>query len=231
VDGLPQQQSAWHSFPNWVRSFPKLGTRKSIATTVAPAGLADALFTPVQQRVLGLLFGQSQRRFQSAELIRLAGSGTGATHRVLKRLADAGLVRATGEGNQLFYQADMKSPVYKELAGLVRKTIGVAGLLHEALVPLADRIRAAFVYGSVAGGTDRATSDIDLMVIADDLEYPALFEAVQKAERQLGRTVSPNLMTFKDWRRKLAKADSFVARIQARPRVFVIGSDDDIDAT
>src|SRR5258706_10628312 len=107
-----------------------MGTASS---KVPRSAIAGALFTPVQQRVLGLLFGQSQRRFQSAELIRLAGSGTGATHRVLKRLADAGLVRATGEGNQLFYQADMKSPVYKELVSLVRKTIGVAGPLHEAL--------------------------------------------------------------------------------------------------
>lgn len=234
VEGLPERLPTFSSslafVPKLGTIVPEMGTRKSNTIALAPAGLADALFTPVQQRVLGLLFGQSQRRFQSAELIRLAGSGTGATHRVLKRLADAGLVRTTGEGNQLFYQAEMKSPVYKELVGLVRKTIGVAGPLHEALVPLADRIRAAFVYGSVAGGTDKAASDIDLMVIADDLEYPALFEAVHDAERQLGRTVSPNLMTFKDWHRKLASADSFVARIQARPRVFVIGSDDDIDA-
>ncbi len=204
-----------------------MGTRKPKADHAAPAGLADALFTPVQQRVLGLLFGQPQRRFQSAELIRLAESGTGATHRVLKRLAEAGLVRAAGEGRQLYYQAESKSPVYRELVGLVRKTIGIAGPLREALVPLADRIRAAFVYGSVAGGTDRAASDIDLMVIADDLDYPTLFDAVHAAERQLGRAVSPNLMTSKDWRRKLMNADSFVARVQACPRLFVIGSDDE----
>ena len=57
-------------------------------------GLADVLFTPVQQRVLGLLFGQPERRFQSGELIRLANSGTGAVHRQLARLAEAGLAVA-----------------------------------------------------------------------------------------------------------------------------------------
>jgi len=62
------------------------------------SGLAGALFTPVQQRVLGLLFGQPERRFQTAELIRLAGSGTGAVHRQLQRLAGAGLVIVSSEG-------------------------------------------------------------------------------------------------------------------------------------
>jgi predicted nucleotidyltransferase len=209
---------------------PEMGTHKPApdhATTTT--GLAGALFTPVQQRVLGLLFGQPQRRFQSVELIRLAGSGTGATHRVLKRLAESGLVRASVEGRQLYYQANSKSPVFKELAGLVRKTVGIVGPLREALSPLAKGIRAAFVYGSIASGMDRAQSDIDLMVIADDLDYPALFEAVQAAERQLGRAVSPNLMSAKEWRRKRGQPDSFVARIKGRSRLFVIGSADDLD--
>lgn len=204
---------------------PDMGMPKP--TDTVPTGLADALFTPVQQRVLGLLFGQPQRRFQSAELIRLAGSGTGATHRVLKRLAECGLVSASMEGRQLYYQANPASPIFEELAGLARKTVGLVGPLREALLPIAGRIRAAFVYGSVASGTDRAESDIDLMVIADDLDYPTLFEAVQAAERQLGRPVNPTLMTAKEWRRKRAQSDSFAARLRGRPRLFVIGTDDE----
>jgi hypothetical protein len=131
--------------------------------------MADVLFTPVQQRVLGLLFGQPERRFQSAELIRLAGAGTGAVHRMVTRLAATGLLRVETSGNQKFYQANERAPVYAELVGLVRKTVGIAGPLQAALAPLAHRIAAAFVYGSVAKGSDHAASDIDLMVIADDL--------------------------------------------------------------
>jgi predicted nucleotidyltransferase len=190
--------------------------------------LADALFTPVQQRVLGLLFGQPGRRFQSVELIRMADSGTGATHRLLKRLADSGLVRASVEGRQKYYQANAESPVFDELVGLVRKTVGLAEPLREALAPIADRINAAFVYGSVAAGEDRAGSDIDVMVIAENLDYPTLFEALQAVERQLGRPVNPNLMTLKEWRRKQAETDSFAARLRNRPRLFVVGSEDDL---
>ena len=204
-----------------------MGTVKAIDPPAAPTALADALFTPVQQRVLGLLFGQPARRFQSAELIRLVRSGTGATHRLLQRLAQTGLVRASTEGQQKYYQANADSPVFGELLGLIRKTVGLAGPLREALAPLGGRIQAAFVYGSVASGQDRADSDIDLMVIAEELDYPTLFETLQAAEQQLGRAVNPNLMTPGQWRRKRAQPNSFAARLLERPRLLVLGDEDD----
>ncbi|RPJ54383.1 MAG: nucleotidyltransferase domain-containing protein [Acidobacteria bacterium] len=204
-----------------------MGTTKHQLAT-APSRLADALFTPVQQRVLALLFGQPGRRFQSAELIRLAGSGTGATHRLLKRWAESGLVSVTIDGHQKYYQANGESPVFGELVGLVQKMVGLIGPLREALAPVADRIEAAIVYGSVASGQDQAQSDIDLMVIGEELDYQTVFEAVQPAERKLGRPVNPNLMTLREWRSKREQPDSFEARLVGKPRLFVLGSDDDI---
>ena len=208
---------------------PGMGTTTETPSHPAPAGgLAGALFTPVQQVVLGLLFGQPDRRFQSGELIRLADSGTGAVHRVLTRLAGAGLVSVERVGNQKYYQANRASPVFAELHGLILKTSGLLGPLRAALAPLAGRIHAAFVYGSVAKGTVRAASDIDLMVIADEIDYAELFEALQPVETVLARTVSPNLMTLPEWRRKQKQA-GFVARIAGEPRLFVLGSNDDLD--
>src|SRR4030081_2360439 len=89
------------------------------------SAVASALFTPVQQRVLALLFGQPDRRFQSAELIRLAAGGTGAVHRQLQRLSDAGLVTVTRDGNQKYYAATADAPVFAELRGLIVKTVGI----------------------------------------------------------------------------------------------------------
>lgn len=191
-------------------------------------GLADALFSPVQQRVLGLLFGQPRRRFQSAEVIRLARSGTGAVHRCLTQLAEVGLVTVTRSGNQKHYQANRASPVFPELHRLIVKTVGIAGPLRRALDPKARKIHAAFVYGSVAKRTETARSDIDLMVITDALTYPDVFQAVQSAERVLARSVNPNVMTLAEWRAKRAKGGSFAARVAHGPRLFVIGSDDDL---
>ena len=174
------------------------------------------------------MFGQPERRYLSAELIAMVASGTGATHRVLKRLAEAGLVREEVQGRQKYYQANSESPVFGELVGLVRKTVGLADPLRSALEPLAERIRAAFVYGSVAAGGERASSDIDLMVIADDLDYPTLFEALASAEGELGRTVHASLMTLADWKRRRSEMDGFAAKVAEGPRLFVVGSDDQL---
>ena len=148
-------------------------------------------------------------------------------HRQLTRLATAGLVSAEMVGNQKYYRANAASPVFEELRSLIAKTSGLAQPIAAALEPLRDRIRAAFVYGSVAKGNDTAASDIDLMVIADNLAYSDVFEALQSAETTLGRPVNPSVMTPADWARKLGQA-GFAARVRAQPRIFVIGTDDDL---
>jgi len=220
--------ASWLGIPKRGTIIPDMGTRGADPPPPAPTALADVLFTPVQQRVLGLLYGQPERRFQSAELIRLAGAGTGAVHRLLTRLAATGLLRVEAVGNQKFYQANERAPVYAELVSLVRKTVGLAGPLQAALAPLADRITAAFVYGSVAKGSDRTGSDIDLLVVANELDYATLTTALAAAEETLARPVNPNLMSRAEWRRKRAEPDSFAARIAAQPKVFVIGAEDEL---
>jgi len=192
-------------------------------------GTAGALFTPVQQRVLGLLFGQPDRPFQSAELIRLARGGVGAVHRQLERLAESGLVTVTRMGNQKHYQARRDSPVFEELHSLVVKTVGVADPLRRALESKATAIRAAFVYGSVARGTDRAGSDIDLMVVSESLGHADVFGALHGVEAALGRKVNPTVMTLGQWRAKRLRPDSFINRIVRQPRLFLIGSEDDLE--
>lgn len=207
------------------RLIPNMGMNEA---KVLEGGLAEALFSPVQQRVLGLLFGQPERRFQSAELIRMADSGTGATHRVLKRLARSGLVQVHQRGREKHYQANPASPIYEELVGLVRKTVGLVEPLREALWPVRERVLAAFVYGSVASGSDRADSDIDLLVIARDLDYATLFEALRGAEQKLGRRLHPTLLAPEEWQRKRGGGESLASRIEGGSRLFVIGSENDL---
>jgi predicted nucleotidyltransferase len=202
---------------------PNMGT-----SMPEPTGLAAVLFSPVLGRVLGLLFGQPDRSFQSAEIIRLAGSGTGATHRVLTRLASVDLVMVTRSGNQKHYQANRSAPVFDELHKLVVKTVGVVAPLRNALHMRVDDVQAAFVYGSVAKGTDKAGSDIDLMVVSDRLDHSDLFDILSTAESALGRSVNPTVMSRKEWRAKRADAASFAARVAAGPRLFVIGAESDL---
>jgi len=200
-----------------------------VTSNPASCGLAEALFSPVQRKVLGLLFGQPERVFQSAELIRLAASGTGAVHRQLRRLEDAGWVRVSRVGNQKHYQANKACPAYEELRGLIVKTVGLVEPIRKALEPLSDRIAVAFIYGSIAKGEAHAGSDVDLLIVSADVGLGDLYEHLQDAETALGRTVNPNIMTAAEWKKKRDVPDSFVARIASQPRLFVLGDADELD--
>jgi predicted nucleotidyltransferase len=192
------------------------------------AGLSEALFSNVQGRVLALIFGHPERSFYTSEIVRNVHSGTGAVERELSRLQSSGLVSVERIGNQKHYRANRQCPIFEELTSLILKTVGLAEPLKKALEPHSQKIKAAFVYGSVAKRTDTAGSDIDLMVIGEDLSYSDLFEALPKAENILGRKVNPKFLSPKDWRRSLVKNDSFVKKISAQPKIFIFGSEDDL---
>lgn len=220
--------------PNSGFIIPKMGIKKTLgkskSATPVPMGVADALFTKVQQRVLGVLFGQPERSFYANELIELAGSGTGAVQRELARLESAGLVTVTRVGNQKHYQADAASSVYEELRGLVLKTSGLVDVLRAALQPLAARIEGAFVYGSVARQQDTAGSDIDLMVVSDTLTYADLFAALEDAAGRLGRPVNPTVYSRKELDRRVRSDNAFVKRVWSQPRLWVVGERLDLAA-
>lgn len=191
------------------------------------ASLADALFSKTQQRVLGVLFGRPDQSFFANEIVRLSGVGVGAVHRELAVLESAGLVTATRIGNQKHFQANRAAPIFEELRGIVLKTVGLADVLRKALAPLAARIGAAFVYGSVAKGTDTAKSDIDLMVVGEKVEYGDLFKLAPQAERTLGRKINPTVLTPGELDKR-SRDDGFHSRVLKQPKIFVLGSEDEL---
>lgn len=207
----------------------KRGSRKRRPRLPSP-GLADALFAKVQQRVLGVLFGNPGRSFYANEVIGLARSGTGAVQRELARLEASGLVTAIRVGKQKHYQANAASPVFEEVRALVLKTFGLADVLRAALAPLAEKIRAAFVYGSIAKGQDTAASDIDLMVLTDSLSYADLSTALEDASARLGRKVAPTIYSSKVLSKRVKQDNAFATRVLAQPKLWLIGSESDLAA-
>src|ERR1043165_3074759 len=180
---------------------------------MGPVSLSNALFSKVQQRVLALIFGQPERSFYTSEIVRNVDSGTGAVTRELSRLQGSGLVSVERIGNQKHYRANHESPVFEELHSLVMKTVGLAGPIKKSLQPYASKIKAAFIYGSVANGTDTAQSDIDLMVVGDDLSNSDLYSALRNVESTLHRKVNPIFLSAKDWQRKTSVKRSEERRV------------------
>lgn len=162
--------------------------------------------------------------------MRHANSGIGAVQHELERLTRVGLLTVEPVGNQKHYRANPASPIYAELRGIVTKTFGVTDVLRDALVPLAKNIHLAYVYGSLARGTDSAASDVDVMIVSGSLTYADLFRALEPATIALGRTVNPTVYTQKELARRVKEGNAFVKRVLAQPKLWLIGDEDDLAA-
>src|SRR5260370_5727945 len=199
----------------------------NMGTTPHTISLSNALFSKVQQRVLALIFSHPERSFYTSEIVRKVCSGVGAVERELSKLERSGLVSVERIGNQKHYRANQAAPIFEDLRGLVEKRVGLAESIKKSFEPYADGIKSAFVYGSVAKGTDTAHSDIDLMVIGDSLNYSDLYTAAQNVERKLRRKVHPLFLSPDDRQRKISDKGSVFSKISHSPKIFIIGSQKD----
>ena len=190
-------------------------------------GVADALFTSTQQKVLALLFGQSDRSFFATELIALAGAGSGAVQRELTRFSESGLITVRMVGNQKHFQANKHSPIFNEVRQIVGKTFGLSKPLRDALQPIEEAIQLAIIYGSVARKIDTASSDIDLLIISDSLTLEDVFKALEPAEQRIGRQINPNLLTVDEYDLRRNESDSFINRIFEEEIICLIGNIDE----
>jgi predicted nucleotidyltransferase len=193
-------------------------------TTLTSVG--DLLFGQTRGRVLALLYGAADEPLFVRQIARQVETSVGTVQRELNLLADAGLIKRSTVGNQVFYQANQEHPEYPELQALLAKTTGVFQMLKTALAPLSPRINLAFVYGSVARGEEKATSDIDLMVIGA-ISLDEVLDAVGPVEKQLRRPVNPTIYSLEDVRARLREGNHFLQSLKKSKKVFLIGDEDE----
>lgn len=197
----------------------------SAKTPVSRIDPGKLLFGSYRGRLLGLLFMQPDRAFHLREIERSTGVPSGPAHRELKNLAAAGLLSSERVGNQVRYRANPASPIFAEVQGIVRKTVGLADVLREALGPLASRIHKAFLFGSIARGDHGPRSDVDLMVVGE-AAYEDVIGAVFPLAERLGREVNPVVLTRDEFESRVQDA-GFTQRVMSGPRIPLFGGMDD----
>jgi DNA-binding transcriptional ArsR family regulator len=190
--------------------------------------IAEALFTPAQQKLLALLFVRVDDALHLNEILRLTGMGSASLQRELKRLSDAGLIVSQRIGNIRQFRANKESPVYTELHGLIQKTFGLVGVLRTAMTNLAPAVSVAFVYGSIAKGSESAASDVDLMLIGESISYGELLSALAPAEKTLNRKINPTPYTVNDFLKRHQEQQHFLMRVLEQPKIFILGDENDL---
>jgi len=186
--------------------------------------LSAVLFPGYRRRVLGMLLLHPEESLHGREIARRTGLPAGTLTRELKRLADVGLLNRERRGNQLVYSANRRSPVFEELAGILRKTSGLADVVAESLGPITDRIDVAFIFGSVARGAETQGSDVDLMIIGS-VEFGAAVDALHPAQQQLARDINPKVFSNREWKAKVKERNPFVSDVLSKKKIFFVGDE------
>jgi DNA-binding transcriptional ArsR family regulator len=189
--------------------------------------LSAVLFPGYRRRVLGLLLLHPDESLHGREIARRTGLPAGTLTRELKRLAGVGLLTQEKRGNQTLYRANRASPIFPELAGILRKTSGLADVVADALDSVSDGIDVAFIFDSIARGAETAGSDVDMLIIGS-VDFGVVVDTLYPAQQQLGREINPKVYSVREWRNKLKEKDPFVMDVLEKPKIFLVGSADEL---
>jgi predicted nucleotidyltransferase len=189
---------------------------------MSTSSIGDALFTKTQQKVLSLIYGHPGKSFYTNEIMRWADMGRGTVRRELERMTSSGLLTISREGNQLHYQANPDCPIYEEVLSIVRKTFGVGNVIRDALSPQREKIDWAFIFGSVADGSEGSFSDIDLMIIGE-LGFAEAVTMLYPVQEKLGREINPKIYHRDEWMKMNHAKDAFLMKVLSRPKIDLIG--------
>lgn len=186
--------------------------------------LSTLLFNDYRRKVLGLLLLHPETRYHLREISRLTCTQPGTLTRELNKLAEAGLLLKERQGNQVLFAANRACPIYQELAGILRKTSGLADVLREALLPIAAKVQVAFVFGSMASDKATSDSDIDLMVIGD-CGFVEVVEHLYPSQSALQREINPKVYSVREWQALVVGQAAFVRDLLNKPQLFVLGNE------
>jgi len=191
--------------------------------------LGAALFGKSRRAVLGLLYSHPDQAFYLRQIARFSGTGIGAVQRELKRLAESGIISREAVGNQVHFQANKACPIFRELRSLIIKTAGVSDIVKTALSPLAERICVAFIFGSMASGEPHSQSDVDLLIVGD-VSLQETVTVLAPTQKSLGREVNPVIYSLIEFKEKLGNGHHFVTSVVKDDKIFLIGSEDELEA-
>jgi predicted nucleotidyltransferase len=189
--------------------------------------LCNGLFGKTRQAVLALLYGRADSSFYTKQILDTVKSGRGTVQRELKNLTDTGIIIREVQGRQVYYRANARCPIFDELKNIVRKTFGVADVIRQSLATNADKIRVAFIFGSVAKSTDDRSSDIDLMVVGK-ISFGDVVSLLTPAEQKLAREVNLVVYPIAEFKKKVKEDHHFVKTVLEDEKIFVIGNEDEL---
>jgi predicted nucleotidyltransferase len=191
--------------------------------------ILEALFTSHSRlEVLKLFFLRSSDRHYVREIASLTDQPVRAVQRELARLEQGGLLMSELDGNRKYYRANRDTPVFDELRSLLVKTAGLTDEIKGQLQNQSEQIDLAFIFGSFAKGEESSRSDVDILVIGS-ISARALAALIAQLKVDLEREINPTILPQVEFKQKLKASDPFILSIIQEPKIFLIGSEDELE--
>jgi len=173
-----------------------------------------------RQAILARTHLDPTREFYLRELVRLTELAPRTVQQEVDRLVEGDILTERRSGNRRYLSAQKRHPLFGAIREIVIKTVGLVDVLREALGERS--IDFALVFGSIAEGTDKSLSDIDLLVVGS-LGLRETVRRLAPVQDRLEREINPVVWTRKEFQRRLTKSDHFLATVLRGPRLMVIG--------
>ena len=190
--------------------------------------LSEILSSKIRAEIFHLLFGIADDELHMREIERRSGHAIGTIQTELKKLLRLDLVKKHRDGNRLYYRANKDHPLYPDIHNLVIKTIGVADIFRRVFEDQQD-IQISFIFGSIAGHTEKASSDVDLMVIGE-LGLRRLTKMISGLSDQIGREINPHVLSIEEFRKRKSNSDHFIVQVMKASKIMIIGNKDELEA-
>jgi len=191
--------------------------------------MLEALYitkSKIRQDLLALFFTNPSQKYYLRELQRMLGYSAGSIRRELLRFQSDNLFSTQKTANLLYYSVNTEHPLFEELKSIIAKTVGVEGSLRKSLSAI-KRIKISFIYGSFASKSQKAASDIDIMIIGNP-EISDLNEEIARLEKKLKREINITIYSLEEYKAKKKSKSGFILDLLKNPKIILTGKEDDL---
>lgn len=186
--------------------------------------LSEILSSRVRAEYLKIFFGIHSNEFHLREIERISGFAIGTVRQEAKKLEQLELIIKRVDGNRTYYRANRNHPLFLALHNLVLQTSGLVDVFKESLID--ERIRFAFIFGSLAKGTENSESDIDLFVIGN-LGLRDLSKLIKNPANILKREINPHVMSITEFQKRIIENEHFVSNVINSPKLMIFGNENE----
>lgn len=185
--------------------------------------LSPTFRSRLQGDLLALVLLRPDREWTVTELADQLQASLSSVQSEVGRLVTGNVLLSRKVGRSRVVRANTKNPAVPPLTQLTLVSFGPQTVIAAEFADVqADRV---VIYGSWAaryhGEVGSSPNDIDVLVVGNSLDRPAVYQAAERAEERLGMPVDAVLRGSRAWAEP--SSDPLVDQIVRRPYIELVG--------